>query len=194
MPSEEKDIWEGRPSLKVLLLDALWAVGFAAVLAIVVGLVFSPALAAIAKISDGAARAVAENRPGLRLAAIVFVVFVAGRSIVKLVWRGLVLRSHSYRLTNQRLLVESGVFSRTIDEIDLRTVGDITFHQRFFERVLGLGQIGIVSSEPDTTGQPSRRASVRAQLLGVRNPRDVREQVRAAAYAATGRQVFMRPT
>ena len=123
-----------------------------------------------------------------------FVVFVAGSRIARLLWRALVLRSHSYRLTNQRLLVESGVFSRTIDEIDLRTVDDITFHQRFFERVLGLGQIGIVSSEPDTSGQAPRRAGVRARLLGIADPREVREQVRNAAYAATGKQVFMRPT
>ena len=71
---------------------------------------------------------------------------------MRLAWRGFVLRATSYRLSNQRLLIESGVFSRTIDEIDLRTVDDITFHQRFFERVLGLGRIGIVSSEPGPEG------------------------------------------
>jgi hypothetical protein len=194
MTLEEKELWHGKPSLKVLTLDALWAGGFALALGLLVGLAFDPALAAASRLSEAIARAVVENRPGLRLAAIVFVAFVAGRAIVKLVWRGLVLRSHSYRLSNQRLLVESGVFSRTIDEIDLRTVDDITFHQRFFERVLGLGQIGIVSSEPDTSGRAGRHPGVRAQLLGITNPRDVRELVRNAAYAATGKQVFMRPT
>jgi uncharacterized membrane protein YdbT with pleckstrin-like domain len=191
---DEQELWHGKPSLKVLALDAAWVAGFTLILALVVGFAFTPAVTAISKLSPGTADAVTDNLPGLRLAAIVFVVVVAGSRIVRLAWRGLVLRSHSYRLTNQRLLVESGVFSRTIDEIDLRTVDDITFHQRFFERVLGLGQIGIVSSEPDTSGQAPRRAGVRAKLLGIANPRDVREQVRNAAYAATGKQVFMRPT
>jgi len=111
----------------------------------------------------------------------------------RLGWRAIVLRAQSYRLTNQRLLIESGVFSRTINEIDLRTVDDITFHQRFSERVLGLGQIGIVSSEPDPDGA-RRGAGVRARLVGVSRPREVREQIRNAAYAASGKQVFMRPT
>ena len=194
MTLDEQELWHGRPSPKVLVLDALWALGFALGLALVVSFVFTPALTAISKLSPGIADAVKENLPGLRLAAIVFVVVVAGSKLARLVWRALVLRSHSYRLSNQRLLVESGVFSRTIDEIDLRTVDDITFHQRFFERLLGLGQIGIVSSEPDTSGRAPRRAGVRAQLLGIVDPRDVRERVRNAAYAATGKQVFMRPT
>jgi len=191
---DEQELWHGKPSLKVLALDAAWVAGFTLILALAVGYAFTPALTAIGKLSPGAADAITENLPGLRLAAVVFVVVVAGSRIARLAWRGLVLRSHSYRLTNQRLLVESGVFSRTIDEIDLRTVDDITFHQRFFERVLGLGQIGIVSSEPDTSGQAPRRAGVRARLLGIASPREVREQVRNAAYAATGKQVFMRPT
>jgi len=191
---DEQELWHGKPSLKVLALDALWALGFTLVLALVVGFVFTPAVTAIGNLSPGAHDWVRENLPGLRFAAIVFVVVVAGGRIARLVWRGLVLRSHSYRLSNQRLLIESGVFSRTIDEIDLRTVDDITFHQRFFERLLGLGQIGIVSSEPDTSGRAPRRAGVRAQLLGIDDPRDVRERVRNAAYAATGKQVFMRPT
>ena len=123
-----------------------------------------------------------------------FVVVVAGGRIVRLVWRGLVLRSHSYRLSNQRLLVESGVFSKTIDEIDLRTVDDITFHQSFVERLLGLGEIGIVSSEPDVQGGALRRGGMRARLMGVSDPRAVREQIRNAAYEASGKQVFMRPT
>jgi uncharacterized membrane protein YdbT with pleckstrin-like domain len=191
---DEQELWHGKPSLMVLALDAAWVAGYTLILALVVGYGFTPAVTAISNLSPGAADAVRENLPGLRLAAVVFVVVVAGSRIARLAWRGLVMRSHSYRLSNQRLVVEHGVFSRTIDEIDLRTVDDITFHQRFFERLLGLGQIGIVSSEPDTSGHAPRRASVRAKLLGIANPRDVREVVRNAAYAATGKQVFMRPT
>jgi uncharacterized membrane protein YdbT with pleckstrin-like domain len=194
MTADEQQLWDGKPSLKALAVDIAATLLFTIALALVVYFAYGPVLRTVARISRGAAEAVANNEPGLRLAAIVFVVFVAGWRAVRLVWRGLVLRSHGYRLSNQRLLVESGVFSRTINEIDLRTVDDITFHQRFTERLLGVGQIGIVSSEPDPESGAPRRASVRAKLLGVPDPRAVREQIRNAAYAATGKQVFMRPT
>jgi PH (Pleckstrin Homology) domain-containing protein len=189
----EQQLWEGAPSLRALTADLVSTLLFTLALAIGVAVVFAPLLASIAKISDAVARAIAHNMPGLRLAAIVFVVFLAGQRIVRLVWRGLVLRALSYRLSNQRLLVESGVFSRTIEEIDLRTVDDLTFHQRFFERLLGLGRIGIVSSEPDPQGG-LRRAGTRAELIGIPDPRAVREIIRNAAYEASGKQVFMRPT
>jgi uncharacterized membrane protein YdbT with pleckstrin-like domain len=195
MPAEQ-ELWVGKPSFKVLTADLIGASLFALLLALGVAFVFAPALAAIARISETTARAVAQNRPGLSFAAVVFVVFVAGHRFVRLIWRGLVLRGHSYRLSNQRLLVESGVFSRTINEIDLRTVDDITFHQRPLERMLGVGRIGIVSSEPasESGGGVARRAGVRAELVGVTDPRTVRETIRNAAYEASGKQVFMRPT
>jgi len=196
MPAEQQ-LWEGKPSLKILTVDLIWALLFGAGVAIGVALVFAPALAAIAKLSTGTARAIASNAPGLRLAAIVFVVVVAGQRIARLAWRGFVLRALSYRLSDQRLLIESGVFSRTIDEIDLRTVDDLTFHQRFSERLLDLGRIGIVSSEPGADGGGGgvvRRAGTKAELVGIPDPRAVRELIRNAAYAASGKQVFMRST
>lgn len=192
MPPEEQ-LWEGAPSLKVLSFDLAGTVLFSLVLSVVVYLGYEPLLHAISGISKDAARLVAANEPGLRLGAILLVVVVAGGKIARLVGRGLRLRSHRYRLSDQRLLVETGIFSRTIDEIDLRTVDDISFHQSFGERLFGLGQIGIVSSEPNAQGF-ARRGQVRARLVAVVDARAVREQIRNAAYAASGKQVFMRPT
>jgi len=193
MPAEQQ-LWDGKPSLKILTVDLIWALLFGLAVAIGVALIFTPALAAVAKLSTGTERAIASNAPGLRLAATVFVVVVAGQKIVRLAWRGFVLRAMSYRLSDQRLLIESGVFSRTIDEIDLRTVDDLTFHQRFSERLLDLGRIGIVSSEPGPDGGLVRRAGTKAELVGIPDPRAVRELIRNAAYAASGKQVFMRST
>ena len=104
------------------------------------------------------------------------------------------LRSQSYRLSDQRLLVETGLLSRTIDEIDLRTVDDITFHQSVGERLFGLCEIGIVSSDPIGQQGFGRRGQTRARLVAVGTARAVRERIRDAAYAASGKQVFMRPT
>src|SRR5580765_1780136 len=193
MPDEQQ-IWEGKPSLKVLIGDFVWAGVYALVLALGVAFLFPLALDAIGKLSEASARAIALNAPGLHLAAVLFVVVVAGQRLVRVVWRALVLRGNSYRLSNQRLLVESGVFSRTIDEIDLRTVDDITFHQRFFERMLGLARIGIVASDPGrAVGGLAGRARTVVELVGIADPRAVREQIRNAAYEASGKQVFMRP-
>lgn len=189
----EEQLWEDKPSLKALAVDAVGVALFTVALSLLVGLAYRPALAAASRTSADVAKFVAANEPGLALAAVLFVVVVAGQRLLRLGWRAVALRAQSYRLTDQRLLIESGVFSRTINEIDLRTVDDITFHQRFSERMLGLGQIGIVSSEPDPDGA-RRGAGVRARLVGVRRPREVREQIRNAAYAASGKQVFMRPT
>ena len=194
MPQTEEQVWAGSPSLKALAIDLAVTMLFSIVLIVAVVSAYNPALRALSGLSQDMARFVASNEPGFQLAATLFVIVVAGQHVVRLGWRALVLRTQSYRLSNQRLLVETGVFSRSINEIDLRTVDDITFHQRFSERLLGLGQIGIVSSEPDPGGAAPRRASLRAQLVGIRDPRDVRELIRNAAYAATGKQVFMRPT
>ena len=190
MPAEEQ-LWEGAPSLKILTFDLAWALLFSLALSLAVYLCYDPALRAISGISKEAARAVAANEPGVRLGAILFVVVVAGGRMARLVARALTLRSQSYRLSNQRLLIERGVLSRTIDEIDLRTVEDITFHQSFGERLLGLGQIGIVSSEVIGQGFGAR-AQLRASLVA--DARAAREQIRNAAYAASGKQIFMRPT
>src|SRR4051812_49545178 len=107
MPAEQ-ELWVGKPSFKVLTADLIGASLFALALGLGVAFVFAPALAAIGRMSEAAGRAIALNRPGLSLAAVVFVVFVAGQRFVRLIWRGLVLRGPSYQLSHQRLLGERG--------------------------------------------------------------------------------------
>jgi uncharacterized membrane protein YdbT with pleckstrin-like domain len=185
----EETLWEGSPALKMLALDLAATVVFGLLISLVIVLGYRPALHVIAGASPAASQAVTNYEPGIRLAAFAFVLVVVGRRVGRLIWRGLALRAYHYRISNQRLLIESGVLSKTITEIDLRTVDEISFHQSFPERLLGLGQIAIVSSEPGVRGP---RATVR--LIGIRDPRAVREKIRGAAYAATGNQVFMRST
>lgn len=133
---------------------------------------------------------VAEYAPGFRLAAIMFVVTVVGLRLGRLGWRGLSLRTHRYRVSNQRLTVETGVIAKTLVEIDVRTVDDIAFRQGVIERLLGLGRIDILSSEPGgATGQNTNLA-----LVGIRDPRVVRETIRGVVYQATHSQLFTRST
>src|SRR4051794_34659897 len=51
------------------------------------------------------------------------------------------LRSTAYTLTNQRLLIERGLFSKSINEIDLRTIDDTQLFQSLTDRLLGIGNI-----------------------------------------------------
>lgn len=117
---------------------------------------------------------------GWFIAALLVVLF--GISIVA----GLVLlRSTRYTITNQRLLIESGLFSKSLNEIDMRLIDDSRFHQGFIHRMLGIGNVTVESSDKNTPVFTMR---------GVRDPRAVREVVRAHAFAASQRQVFTRPT
>jgi len=95
------------------------------------------------------------------------------------------LRSTMYRVTNQRVLVEQGIFSKTVDEIDLRYVDDSTFSQSLVERILGIGSVTLMSSDTNTP---------RYVLRSIRDPRGVREMIRAEAYQSSQRQVFTRVT
>ena len=181
----ERELWQGTPSAKALLGAILAGALFAVAVTAGVYLLFAPALALVRQLSPDVARFVASNLEGLRLAALAFVVTVVGLRLARLAWRVAVLKSHHYRITNQRILIESGVLSKQIDEIDMRTVEDLEFRQGLVERLLGIGGITVVSSDK-TTG--------RIRLVGLEKPRDLRELIRTSAYQATRGQLFTRET
>ncbi len=68
-------------------------------------------------------------------------------------WGGLVLYylylryGMSYELTSQRLVHKVGIFSQTTNRIEVIDVDDVSFHQSFIERLLGVGTIRILSSD-----------------------------------------------
>jgi len=184
-PANEEILWEGSPSLKALTVSMVATAFFAIVVPIVVYLAYAPVRDLVTHTSRDAADLVAEHEDGARTILILAVVAAVGARLVRLGWRALVLRSHRYGVSNQRIMVESGVFSKSLAEVDVRTIDDITFHQTFVERLMGIGQIAILSSDP---------SNARVRLVGVPDPRQVRELVRNAAYQATRGQLFTRST
>lgn len=56
----------------------------------------------------------------------------------------------SYTLTNQRIIKDSGIFTRIRDEVELYRVKDAVFKATIFQRIVGTGNIKIISS--DMTG------------------------------------------
>jgi uncharacterized membrane protein YdbT with pleckstrin-like domain len=129
--------------------------------------------------------AIAEQRSTIGLVVIVAVVLFSLSRLARVALAYARLRGVRYRLTNQRLTVESGLFSKRVDDIDLRTLQDVTLEQSAMERLLSVGRLVIVSAD---------HSRPRLVLLGIRDPRDVRERVRASAYQASQRQLFTRAT
>jgi membrane protein YdbS with pleckstrin-like domain len=72
-------------------------------------------------------------------------------------------KSRKVRITTQTIDLETGVFGRTIHTIQLWRVNDIDFVQSFWERMLGVARIHVVSQDKEVPllqleGLPSSRA------------------------------------
>jgi membrane protein YdbS with pleckstrin-like domain len=95
------------------------------------------------------------------------------------------LRSTVYTITNQRVMIERGLLSKNLSEIDLRYIDDTQFSQGLFDRMLGVGNVTIISSDKSTPLYV---------LQGVRDPRTLRELIRSNSYQVSQRQIFTRAT
>lgn len=95
------------------------------------------------------------------------------------------LRSTHYTVTNQRVMMEKGLLSKSVNEIDLRYIDDTQFVQSVFDRMLGIGNVTIISSDKTTPVYV---------LTGVRDPRALRELIRSSSYQVSQRQIFTRAT
>ncbi|HEY3055439.1 MAG TPA: PH domain-containing protein [Thermoanaerobaculia bacterium] len=169
---KEETLWRGTPSAKILLGQ---------IVAIIAVLIIVPLITHFiaANITDleASARAV---RIGWWLTAIIV--------ILQLVWLFIALarlRSTMYTVTNQRVMIEKGILSKSVGEIDLRYIDDTQFFQSLGARLLGIGNVTLVSSD---------KTSPVFVLYGVSDPRGVREVIRSQAYQVSQRQIFTRPT
>lgn len=52
-----------------------------------------------------------------------------------------------YRITNQRLIIEKGVFTKITSEIELFRVRDIQVKRNLVERIFGFGDITVLSTD-----------------------------------------------
>lgn len=95
------------------------------------------------------------------------------------------IRSTVYTITNQRVTIESGLLSKSMSEIDLRYIDDTNFYQSVMARLLGVGNVTIISSD---------KSSPMYVLRNIKDPRAVREMIRANAYQVSQRQIFTRAT
>lgn len=167
----EETLWRGTPS-PILLI------GKVAVLLLI--LIAIPAIAHLfaSTLGDDAGKAA-----NIRTAGWVIAGLLALAQLVALLGAWLKLRSTLYIVTNQRVMIEEGIVSKTVNEIDLRYVDDSQFFQGLMDRVLGIGNVTLHSSDANTPTYV---------LRSIRDPRGVRELIRAHAYQISQRQIITR--
>ncbi|MBU0641018.1 MAG: PH domain-containing protein [Planctomycetes bacterium] len=158
-PAAEEELWEGRPSWRSAYPTlALW---------LIVTLIATIALGVLIRKS-----AVTLSTLGVCGALLVV---VAGRAAWG-VWH------LSYRITTQRLFVRRGILSRTVDQTELLRVDDVRTRQSLVERILGIGQVEVLSSD---------RSDDELVLRSIENPEAVAEHIRRHTRSLQRRTLFM---
>lgn len=121
----------------------------------------------------------------IRMAGWLITAVIVAVQLVLVIVAWLKLRSTMYVVTTQRVMIEQGILSKTVNEIDLRYVDDSQFFQGLTDRILGIGNVTLISTDKNTPTYV---------LRSVRDPRAVREMIRSHAYQVSHRQIFTRAT
>jgi len=130
-PAEEKLIWEGCPKWQAdfnkLSLTVLIALAAIVLMILLKG-----------KLGWGAWISI---YPELAM-----LLFAAGW----FAWIRVSRRNQRYKISNLNLEYESGVFSKTIQNLEMWRIKDIVFHQTLGERMLGVTRVELITTDPTT--------------------------------------------
>ena len=75
-----------------------------------------------------------------------------------------------YALTEEKLLIDTGFFSRTEDEIRLYRILDLTLRRSFWERIFGVGTIHCCSAD---------KSMGEFDIKHIKRPREIKELLSA---------------
>jgi membrane protein YdbS with pleckstrin-like domain len=184
-PAPEQPLWTGSPSIALLYGKLLRLIMRFLVLVAIGYFAIAKGLPALAASSPDMGSFVEKHGNEVYLGIIGLLALALIPAVFDLLMTAARNRTTHYRVTNQRIIIESGLFSRSLDEIDMRSIDDIEFRQRFLERIFGIGEIVLISTD---------KIAPRRALHGIHDPRNTREVIRAAAYQVTQRQLFTRST
>jgi membrane protein YdbS with pleckstrin-like domain len=169
---KEETLWRGRPSAAILAGHVF------VMLVVLIGVpLLAGVIASKTNDLDAASRI---TKIGWLVTLVIFVI-----QLVNFLIALARLQSTVYTITNQRVMIERGILSKSLSEIDLRYIDETEFFQPFMDRLLGVGNVVLISSDkvfPQTT------------LQNIKDPRGVRELIRSQAYQASQRQLFTRAT
>lgn len=125
-----------------------------------------------------------ERKPAVRAylgsivwGVILLPVFLLGLLLLLRVWYK--TSATRYRLTTQRLFVQKGLIAKKLEEVELFRVKDVTLDQGVVQRLLGVGNVVVLSTD-DTTP--------RLELAGILQPLETKEAIRNAFRAARQRE------
>ena len=93
-----------------------------------------------------------------------------GRPRIPLSW--IAALTTRYKLTNERLIIKRGFISRRIEEIELYRVNDVALKQSVMERMFGLGDVRLETTDATTPA---------SQVTDVQNPERVKDLIRQAS-------------
>jgi len=90
-----------------------------------------------------------EGRPALVGSAgqLLIVILTLGLALLPFWWRSLGIL---YRVTNRRIVVETGVLSKRLDQIDLYRINDYTVERPFSQRLLNTGNLLLKAVDKST--------------------------------------------
>ena len=94
-----------------------------------------------------------------------------GIGLIMGIWRYLTIKYWKITITNQRIIEEKGVLSKTTNELELFRVKDLKLDQPFFLRIVGLSNIILLTSD---------RTNKRYLIEGVDNGKELREKLRVS--------------
>jgi membrane protein YdbS with pleckstrin-like domain len=184
-PGPEQVLWEGGPSV-ALVYGQILRVVIRFIIVVIIGyLVFSMGLPALGNVSSDLNSFIEQNGTLIDIGIVIVLALLVLPSVIAMLRAIARIKNTRYRVTNQRIVIESGVFSRALEEIDMRSVDDIEFRQTFLERLFGIGQVFIVSTD---------KVAPKMNLHGIHDPKNIRELIRSNAYQVSQRQLFTRST
>jgi uncharacterized membrane protein YdbT with pleckstrin-like domain len=120
-----------------------------------------------------------EGRPALlpSLGVLLLAIVTVGLWLLPQAWKRL---GCHYRITSRRIVVETGVLSKRLEQVDLYRINDYTVDRPFFQRVMGTGSI-LLKTMDKTTPELHIRG-IKTDLLALY------ERLRAATEVDKGRR------
>ena len=106
-------------------------------------------------------------------------------ALLILAWRWFENMAAKYEVTEERLIIRRGIFSKSIDEIELYRIKDIRIDFSLINQIAGIGRLSIASSDETTRDgdlviagidrAQERRETLRRLVDAARQKRSVRE-------------------
>jgi membrane protein YdbS with pleckstrin-like domain len=99
--------------------------------------------------NDASEEVLFEGRPALvaSAGALLLAVLTLGLWLIPLWWR---TRGIRYRVTTRRIVVETGVLSKRLEQVDLYRINDYTADRPFSQRLLGTGNLLLKTVDKST--------------------------------------------